>query len=122
VISYYIRKVFSFFVLLKVTFKEHFFTTVAAGIISFGETISVRRRGSVLLPCIAIGIPPPERTWFGTEGKPIMGDPFHLQSNGSLHISDIQRQHQGNYSCSVNNAHGSDEISYFLRVLGKSQK
>ncbi|XP_021925400.1 Down syndrome cell adhesion molecule-like protein Dscam2 isoform X4 [Zootermopsis nevadensis] len=90
---------------------------VAAGIISFGETISVRRRGSVLLPCLAVGIPPPERTWFSTEGKPIMGDPFHLQTNGSLHISDIQRQQQGNYSCSVNNAHGSDEISYFLRVL-----
>jgi hypothetical protein len=48
-----------------------------------------------------------------------VGDPFHLQSNGSLLISDLQRQHQGNYNCSVNNAHGSDDISYFLRVLGK---
>lgn len=104
----------------KVNFESASFSSVAAGIISFGEAISVRRRGSVLLPCLAVGIPPPERTWYGTEGKPIVGDPFHLQSNGSLHITDIQRQNQGNYSCSVNNVHGSDEISYFLRVLGKS--
>jgi hypothetical protein len=96
-------------------------TTVAAGIISFGETISVRRRGSVLLPCLAVGIPPPERTWYGIEGKPIVGDSFHLHSNGSLYITDIQRPHQGNYTCAVNNVHGSDEISYFLRVLGKSR-
>jgi len=93
--------------------------SVATGIISFGETISVRRRGSVLLPCLAVGVPPLERKWYGPEGKAIVGDPFHLQSNGSLLISDIQRQHQGNYNCSVNNAHGSDEISYSLRVLGK---
>ncbi|XP_069693341.1 cell adhesion molecule Dscam2-like isoform X2 [Periplaneta americana] len=90
---------------------------VAAAIISFGETISVRRRGSVLLSCLAVGIPPPDRSWYGIEGKSVVGDPFHLQPNGSLYISDIQRQHQGNYTCSVTNAHGSDEISYFLRVL-----
>lgn len=78
----------------------------------------MRRRGSVLVPCLAVGVAPLERTWYGPEGKAIVGDPFHLQANGSLLISDIQRQHQGNYTCSVNNAYGSDEISFFLRVLG----
>ncbi|XP_066995296.2 cell adhesion molecule Dscam2 [Anabrus simplex] len=90
---------------------------VPAAIISFGRAISVRRRGSLQLPCLAVGIPPPERTWQGVEGSPITGDKIIIHSNGSLHITDVQRQHQGNYTCAVFNPNGSDQIIYSITVL-----
>nr|CAD7193824.1 unnamed protein product [Timema douglasi] len=92
-------------------------TRVPAAIISFGHTMSVRRRGSVQMPCLAVGIPLPERHWFNVEGIHLSGDPFTIQSDGTLHIIEVQRQHQGNYTCSISNANGSDQITYFLRVL-----
>nr|CAD7428954.1 unnamed protein product [Timema monikensis] len=92
-------------------------TRVPAAIISFGHTMSVRRRGSVQMPCLAVGIPLPERHWFNVEGIHLAGDPFTIQSDGTLHIIEVQRQHQGNYTCSISNANGSDQITYFLRVL-----
>ena len=47
---------------------------------------------------------------------------FVLQINkdGSFLIKDIQHSDEGNYSCSIENVHGSDEIVYSVRVLGMS--
>jgi hypothetical protein len=47
---------------------------------------------------------------------------FVLQINkdGSFLIKDIQHSDEGNYSCSVENVHGNDEIVYSVRVLGMS--
>jgi len=45
---------------------------------------------------------------------------FVLQINkdGSFLIKDIQHSDEGNYSCSIENVYGSDEIVYSVRVLG----
>jgi hypothetical protein len=47
---------------------------------------------------------------------------FVLQINkdDSFLIKDIQHSEEGNYSCSIENVHGSDEIVYSVRVLGMS--
>jgi hypothetical protein len=47
---------------------------------------------------------------------------FVLQINkdGSFLIKDLQHSDEGNYSCSVENVHGNDEIVYSVRVLGMS--
>jgi len=47
---------------------------------------------------------------------------FVLQINkdGSFLIKDIQHSDEGNYSCSIENVYGSDEIVYSVRVLGMS--
>ncbi|XP_047103802.1 Down syndrome cell adhesion molecule-like protein Dscam2 [Schistocerca piceifrons] len=89
---------------------------VPAAIVSFGDTVSVRRRGSVQLPCVAVGIPSPERSWTAHE-NPVMGNAFSIQHDGTLHISDVQKHHEENYTCTVSNSEGEDHISYFLQVL-----
>lgn len=38
---------------------------------------------------------------------------------GSMSIKDIQQSDEGNYSCSIENIHGSDEIVYSIQVKGK---
>ncbi|XP_063218560.1 cell adhesion molecule Dscam2-like [Bacillus rossius redtenbacheri] len=90
---------------------------VPAAIISFGQVLRVRRRSSVQLPCLAVGIPFPKREWLDGDGKPITSEHFNLQPGGSLHVSEIQRKHQGNYTCSVTNSYGSDQITYSVHVI-----
>jgi hypothetical protein len=46
---------------------------------------------------------------------------FQINKDGSFLIKDIQHSDEGNYSCSVENVHGSDEIVYSIRVLGMWQ-
>jgi hypothetical protein len=43
---------------------------------------------------------------------------FQINKDGSFLIKDIQHSDEGNYSCTVENVHGSDEIVYSIRVRG----
>lgn len=91
-----------------------------AAIVSFGQTIYTRRKNTVQLPCLAVGIPQPKHTWTGPDGNPPLADGMTVLKDGSLEVTDIQRHHQGNYTCFVSNSNGSDQIIHTLRVLGKA--
>jgi hypothetical protein len=43
---------------------------------------------------------------------------FQINKDGSFLIKDIQHSDEGNYSCTVENVHGSEEIVYSIRVRG----
>lgn len=45
---------------------------------------------------------------------------LQINKDGSFLIKDIQHSDEGNYSCSIENVYGSDEIVYSVRVLGMS--
>lgn len=93
--------------------------SVPANIISFGENIMVSRRSKVVLPCLAVGQPQPKHSWTAPDGSLPQNEGFTVLKDGSLEILDVQRHYQGNYTCFVSNANGSDHIIYNLRVLGK---
>lgn len=95
--------------------------SVPANIISFGQHIMVSRRSKVVLPCLAVGQPLPKHSWTAPDGSLPQNEGFTVLKDGSLEISDVQRHYQGNYTCFVSNANGSDHIIYNLRVLGKIQ-
>lgn len=81
----------------------------------------VSRRSKVVLPCLAVGQPLPTHSWTAPDGSFPQNEDFTVLKDGSLEISDVQRHHQGNYTCFVSNANGSDHIIYNLRVLGKNR-
>ncbi|PSN42210.1 hypothetical protein C0J52_11247 [Blattella germanica] len=43
---------------------------------------------------------------------------YDINKDGSFLIKDIQHSDEGNYSCSVENQHGNDEIVYSVKVRG----
>ncbi|RZF37300.1 hypothetical protein LSTR_LSTR005632 [Laodelphax striatellus] len=90
---------------------------VPASIISFGQRMMKRGKSSVRMECLSVGIPPPKRSWFVPDGSQPSGEIFSQHNDGSLEISEVQRHHQGNYTCSVTNVNGSDQITYSLQVL-----
>lgn len=92
-----------------------------AAVVSFGQKVSVRRRGTVSLPCVVVGVPTPRRAWARTDGAPAVGDTVSVAPDGTLRISDAQRQHSANYTCTASNANGSDQITHQVQVQGKWQ-
>ena len=41
--------------------------------------------------------------------------------DGTLRIIDTQRDDSGKYTCIASNTHGSDQVDYSLKILGKTQ-
>ncbi|KAJ1530753.1 hypothetical protein ONE63_005607 [Megalurothrips usitatus] len=89
---------------------------VPAAVVSFGQRVSVRRRGSVALPCVVVGVPTPRRSWSRADGVLAVGDAVSVGLDGTLRITDAQRQHSANYTCTATNANGSDQIVYSVQV------
>lgn len=85
---------------------------MAAGIVSFGESLWVQRGHSIRLSCIIVGLPTPERAW-----HPLSGG-SRLLDDGTLVIEQMQKQHQDNYTCTASNINGISSIIYSLHILG----
>ncbi|XP_052129243.1 cell adhesion molecule Dscam2-like isoform X3 [Frankliniella occidentalis] len=90
--------------------------TVPAAVVSFGQRLTVRRRGAVSLPCAVVGVPTPRRSWSRADGAPTVGDAVTVAPDGTLRLLDAQRQHSANYTCTAANANGSDQIVYQVQV------
>ena len=89
---------------------------VPARIISFSQTVVTPWRETLILSCKKVGIPTPVIKWkqdnFPIE---ITGRKF-IAKNGTLIIKDCQDTDGGNYSCSVENNWGHDEIVYNIII------
>ncbi|KAK6630670.1 hypothetical protein RUM43_014659 [Polyplax serrata] len=90
---------------------------VPARIISFSRNIVTPWKQTLNLTCKKVGLPAPQSLWkFKEKAMEKSNGRRQLHKDGSLIIKDVQKIDQGNYSCSVENAHGKDEITYNLIV------
>ncbi|XP_011880278.1 PREDICTED: Down syndrome cell adhesion molecule-like protein Dscam2 isoform X4 [Vollenhovia emeryi] len=89
---------------------------VRAAIYSFGTTLVVPWKQDVTLPCQSVGKPEPSVIWkqWGQMVKPSARVSLH--PDGSLQISELHREDSGNYTCFVENRHGSDQITHRLTI------
>ncbi|XP_068083883.1 cell adhesion molecule Dscam1 [Anabrus simplex] len=91
-------------------------TKVPARIVSFSREIITPWKQDITLPCRRVGVPAPQATWrlhdkiMETNGRK------QINKDGSLLIREIQHSDEGNYTCSVENVHGRDEIVYSVQV------
>ncbi|KAK2587184.1 hypothetical protein KPH14_002930 [Odynerus spinipes] len=89
---------------------------VRAAIYSFGVVLVVPWKQDVTLPCQSVGKPEPSVTWkqWGQTVKPSAR--ITMLPDGSLQITELHREDSGNYTCFVENRHGSDQITHRLTV------
>ncbi|XP_076177155.1 cell adhesion molecule Dscam2 isoform X1 [Ptiloglossa arizonensis] len=89
---------------------------VRAAIYSFGTVLIVPWKQDATLPCQTVGKPEPSVTW-KQRGQTVKSSArVSLLPEGSLQILNLHREDSGNYTCYVENRHGSDQITHRLTV------
>lgn len=89
---------------------------VPARIVSFSRRLVTPWKEHLYLPCRKVGVPPPVTIW-RQDGQPLETSARKtIAKNGTLAIRDAQFTDSGNYTCSVENNWGKDEIVYSIVV------
>ncbi|XP_036392369.1 Down syndrome cell adhesion molecule homolog [Megalops cyprinoides] len=91
-----------------------------ARILTFSGTVTTPWMKDIVLPCKAVGDPPPTIKWLkGSNGTPalvLIDGRRSIHSNGSFVIRTVKAEDSGYYSCVASNNWGSDEITLNLQV------
>ncbi|KAG7263723.1 hypothetical protein CRUP_004913 [Coryphaenoides rupestris] len=92
-----------------------------ARILTFNGTVTTPWMKDMVLPCKAVGDPPPTIKWLkgNTNGTPtpvLVDSRRSVHGNGSFIIRTVKAEDSGNYSCVASNNWGADEITLNLQV------
>lgn len=90
---------------------------IPARIASFGREVVSAWKQTVSLHCKRVGEPLPVPVWHLNELSLEVGGRRSILPDATLQLKDVQSIDQANYSCSVENQHGKDDIIYSLKVL-----
>ena len=93
-----------------------FLCLVRARIVSFGEILAVPWKTNLVLDCLHVGEPRPSVLWQHRMRSVRDNSKHQIFPNGSLSIQTLSEPDQGDYTCSVQNLHGSDQILYQIIV------
>lgn len=89
---------------------------VPARIVSFSRNIVTPWKQDLVFHCKKVGVPPPVLIW-RQDGQSL--EPNNrkvIAKNGTLFIKDCQNSDAGNYTCSVENTWGRDEVTYRVHI------
>ncbi|KAJ8394703.1 hypothetical protein AAFF_G00043030 [Aldrovandia affinis] len=89
-------------------------------ILTFSGTVTTPWMRDIVLPCKAVGDPPPTIKWLkesnGTPTPVIIDGRRSIHSNGSFIIRTVKAEDSGYYTCVASNNWGSNEIVLNLQV------
>lgn len=89
---------------------------VPARIISFSRTIVSPWKKDLSLPCRKVGVPAPVTIWRQDGHAMDTNLRKTIAKNGTILMRDAQQSDAGNYTCSVENTWGKDEIVYHIVI------
>nr|XP_043066912.1 Down syndrome cell adhesion molecule-like protein Dscam2 [Drosophila bipectinata] len=89
---------------------------VPAAIISFSQVLRQGWTVDLHFPCIFVGSPKAAVKWNVVNNQSKKHIQMEISKNNTLSLRNIQRAHEGNYTCMVKNLFGSDQITYQLFV------
>uniref|UniRef100_A0A4W4FCD7 Cell adhesion molecule DSCAM n=1 Tax=Electrophorus electricus TaxID=8005 RepID=A0A4W4FCD7_ELEEL len=90
-----------------------------ARILTFSGTVTTPWMKDIVLPCRAVGDPPPMVKWMKESGSPapaVIDGRRSIHGNGSFVIRTVKAEDSGYYTCVASNNWGTDEITLNLQV------
>ncbi len=97
---------------------------VPARVTSLGHPLYLPLRSKLSLPCRFVGASPTIKKWYldgveedWTRESAAGGSVFGGDS--ALERKSVSKSDEGNYTCHVENAQGSDRVTYSVRVQGE---
>uniref|UniRef100_A0A8B9RJX7 Down syndrome cell adhesion molecule a n=1 Tax=Astyanax mexicanus TaxID=7994 RepID=A0A8B9RJX7_ASTMX len=90
-----------------------------ARILTFSGTVTTPWMRDIVLPCRAVGDPPPTVKWLKESGSPapaVIDGRRSIHGNGSFVIKTVKAEDSGYYTCVASNNWGTDEITLNLQV------
>ncbi|XP_026321143.1 Down syndrome cell adhesion molecule-like protein Dscam2 isoform X3 [Hyposmocoma kahamanoa] len=90
--------------------------SVPARITSFSRSIVTPWKENISLSCNKVGVPTPSTMWSMNGAALESTLRKNVTSDGTLIISMTQYADSGNYTCTVDNPHGRDEVTYSVEV------
>ncbi|XP_046989035.1 Down syndrome cell adhesion molecule-like protein 1 homolog [Schistocerca americana] len=88
----------------------------AAGEGAASRRLAAPPRDTLSLPCLAVGQPPPLRRWTKDGSAVESGGRVRINEEWQLTISPTQTSDSGQYTCSAENAFGSDQVVYSVTI------
>lgn len=83
-------------------------------IVSWNPTAMENMGVDVLLPCVAIGNPPPAVYWLDQDNNVVNNFRYQVLNNGDLAIYRLSWPDMGQYTCVAENSVGRDTVTTFI--------
>ena len=81
---------------------------------SLDSVYHVRVGENISLSCLAIGVPPPDITWYDSMARPLSAKHHHY--NATLTSVRLSVSHANRFECVANNSHGRSRLATVVKV------
>ena len=84
-----------------------------------GDNVTALTNTSITIQCPTTGIPKPTVTWTKDGQQILSGGRYTIQDDGSLMISEADKEDTARYTCIADSVAGKDSASSVVQVVGK---
>lgn len=84
-----------------------------------GDNVTALTNTSITIQCPTTGIPKPTVTWTKDDQQLLSGGRYTIQDDGSLMISEADKEDTARYTCIADSVAGKDSASSVVQVVGK---
>ena len=88
-------------------------------IMNIGDNVTALTNTNITIQCHASGVPTPTVTWSKDGQKIFSGGKYTVQDDGSLLISETDKEDTARYTCTATSVTGKDSASSVVQVVGK---
>lgn len=86
---------------------------------TIGDNVTALTNTSITIQCPTSGVPTPSVTWT-KNGQELSSDGrYTVQDDGSLFISEANKEDDAQYTCTANSDAGKDSASSTVAIVGK---
>ena len=87
--------------------------------LTIGDNVTALTNTSITIQCPTSGVPTPTVTWTKDGQEIPSGGRYTVQDDGSLVISEADKEQSARYTCTADSVAGKDSASSTVQVVGK---